>query len=315
VEAYVGSFAAAFGSQRASVEESAEAGRLISPKEALLEAGFRQHHMCADDESAYDLAVRCVDGMGSDLPRVDAIVYANCLPQNANAGSPAEFDATGDVKHLMDFPASRLQAHLHADDSLVIGLTQQACTGVLGSLRIAKMLLATEPGVENVLCITADRFPPGALYEQAYNLISDGAASCIVSRQPGPYRLLSCHSLTNGALAAASDEETVGTYFNYTHRVIVECIERAGLSVQDIDWAVPQNLSSKAWQILARFLGLSMERVHMGTLASAGHMISGDNILNMMDLDRTQKVEPGARLLLTMAGYGLNWQSVILEKA
>ncbi len=214
----------------------------------------------------------------------------------------------------MDFPASHLQADFGLDRAFVIGLNQQACTGVLGSLRLARMLLTAEPHIERVLCVTSDRFPEGALYEQAYNLISDGAVACVVNNAPGAFRLLACHAITNGAMAQASDDETVGSYFNYTYRVINETLAIAGLGMHNIDWVVPQNTNRKAWQILARLLRFDYERVYFSTLSTVGHLISGDNIINLSALIDEQRIRPGQRLLLFMAGYGLNWQCVILEK-
>ena len=167
VPAYVDHFAHALGGTKHSAEDSAAAGRTAHPAAAFLQSGFRFHHVCGEDESAYDLARAAVVAMGEGLGRVDAILYATCLPANANLGAPERFAETSDVKHLMDFPASRLQADLGLEDAFVVGLAQQACTSMLGSLRMAHGLLATDPAVSRVLCVSADRFPPGARYEQA----------------------------------------------------------------------------------------------------------------------------------------------------
>ena len=215
-------FVYALGDRKVHVEESAAAGRLVSTAADLMEAGFRWHHVCEPSTSAYDLARAAVAQLASHdrLGPIDAVVYATCLPQNANAGDAAAWQRTGDVKTLMDFPVSRLLADFDLGDAVAFGLDQQACTVMLGSLRLARALLADEPGWERVLCVTADRFPEGSRYEQAYNLISDGAAACVVSRAPAAFRLLAAHQITNGALSQATDDETVGTYFSYTHRLV-----------------------------------------------------------------------------------------------
>ncbi len=307
----------ALGGARCSVEESSAVGRLISSPEILREAGFRRHHVAAPGESAYDLARRVVDGMGVDLGRVGSVIYATCLPINGSLGGMETFqtfEKTGDVKHLMDFPASHLQADLNLDRAVIIGLNQQACTGMLGSLRLARMQLIAEPDVDQVLCVTADRFPEGALYEQAYNLISDGGAACLVSREPHGFRMIAWHQITNGALARASDDETVGTYFNYTHRLITETLAKAKLDITDLRWIVPQNMNVKAWQILARLLPVDIESVYFESIEEVAHVISGDNIINLKRLDASGRLRPRHRILLCMAGYGLHWQSVVLEK-
>ena len=143
-DVYLDHLAYALGERRCSVDETVAAGRASSTPSALREAGFVNHHVCAEQTTAYDLAKRTIETMGADLGRVGAIIYATCLPLNASIGSEQRFRETHDVKHLMDFPASHLQADFGLDGALVIGLSQQACTGMLGSLRLARALLHAE---------------------------------------------------------------------------------------------------------------------------------------------------------------------------
>ena len=313
-DVFVHDFALALGRHEHTLEESVAAGRTHSAAQALREAGFRRHRTAGDDESAYDLARRAVAPIAAAAAEAGAIIYATCLPLNGNLGDEARFRATRDVKHLMDFPVSHLQADFGLDRAAAIGLGQQACTSMLGSMRIARALLRDEPELGRVLCVSSDRFPPGAEYEQAYNLISDGAAACVVSLAPRGYRIVACHHITNGALARASDDETVGTYFSYTARLLRETLAKAALTPGQIDWVVPQNTHAKAWTILARLLGLAEDRVFFRTIADIGHVISADNVANLIALEAAVAVPSGARLLLPMAGFGLNWQAVILEK-
>jgi 3-oxoacyl-[acyl-carrier-protein] synthase III len=304
-EVYVGSFAHALGERKVHLRESAAAGRLRSAPEDLAGAGFRWHHVCEPATTAYDLARAAVRDVG-DLGDVDAIVYATCLPTaTATAGR--------DVKSLMDFPASRLQAEFGLSRAIVVGLHQQACTGMLGSLRLAAALLATEPAWRRVLCVTADRFPPDAWYEQAYNLISDGAAACVVGREPAGLRLLTVHQITNGGLGRAGDDQAVGTYFAYTHRLVRETLARAGMAPADLDWIVSQNTHEKAWQILARLLAVDHDTVWAPSMPDVGHVISADNIVNLSALLGSGRLRPGQRIALVMAGFGLNWQCAVLE--
>lgn len=312
-EAYLDHVGFALGGHRRTVEETARAGLLLSDPAALRAAGFDVHHVCPPTETAYDLARAAARATGLGLAGVDAVVYATCLPQNGNMGPAEAFARTRDAKHLMDFPACHLQADLDLDGALVVGLTQQACTGLLGSLRLARALLAAEPERQRVLCLTADRFPEGALYEQSFNLISDGAAACVVSRAPSGFRLRALHAVTNGALARANDDEAAGSFFAWSHRVIVETLARAGIGVADLALLVPQNMNRKALEILARLVGLDPARVACPTMAEVAHVISGDNLINLSRLRAEGRVRGGDLVLLFMAGYGLTWQAAVLE--
>jgi 3-oxoacyl-[acyl-carrier-protein] synthase-3 len=315
--AFVHDFSYALGDVEASVDDAAAAGRTFTAAATLREAGFARHHTCNDGTTAYDLARRAIDPLKPALEGVGAVIYSTCLPLNGNLGAEARFRESRDVKHLMDFPVSHLQADYELDNAFVMGLNQQACTSMLGALRLAKALLVDEPSIGKILCVTADRFPAGAVYEQAYNLISDGASACIVSTEAEAkpaYRIVACHQLTNGALARASDDETVGSYFNYTFRLLSETLARANLRMDDIAYIVPQNTHSKAWVILARLFKYDMDRVFLGSIGTVGHIISSDNVVNLVELEKTGRLRAGDKVLLFMAGFGLNWQAVILEK-
>ncbi len=312
---YVNSLAYSLGERKLHVGESAAAGRLLSTAADLESAGFQWHHICEPSTSAYDLAATTTAQLAEagQLGQIDAIVYATCLPANGNAGDLTAWERTRDVKYLMDFPVSRLQADFGLNRSVVLGLNQQACTAMLGSIRVAAAMLAAEEQWQRVLCVTADRFPAGAIYEQAYNLISDGAAACVVGRQPTGFRLITVHQITNGGLGQGTDDETVGSYFAYTQRLVLETLARAGMTSDDLDWVVTQNTNDKAWQILCRLLRIDFGKVWFPSMPDIGHVISADNIINLEQLVAADRVRPGQRIALIMAGFGLNWQCVIME--
>ena len=312
--AYVNHLAYALGEETHSLQQVAEEGRLVSAPEALKDAGFALQHRCGLGSTAFNLALKAALSLREHLGNLHAIIYATALPLNANQGDPRRFQETRDVKYLMDFPASRLQAALDLHNAAVFGLDQQACTGLLGSLRLARAILSAEPDMSPILCVTADRFPPEAIYEQAYNLVSDGAAACIVSGEPQGFRILACHGVTNGALVQASDDQTVGTYFSYAHRVVRETLAKAGIEAAAVDWIVPQNTNGKAWRILSGLLGIDPARVYAPSIGDVGHVISADNIINLKLLEASGEAKPGHKVLLFMAGYGMNWQCTLLER-
>jgi len=313
-DAYLRELSYALGDRSETVEQAVARGVTLSEAPEFRNGGFMHHHVCSPDVTAYDLARRAVAQIRDHLDGIDAIVYSTALPANACIPAPGAFEQTRDVKHLMHFAASELQAEFGLSDAVVFGLDQQACTGALGSMRLARGLIAAEQDMRRVLCVTADRFPEGALYEQAYNLVSDGAAACVVSAERGGFRVVACHGITNGALAQANDEETAGMFFSYAHAVIRGVLSKAQLNIEDIAWIVPQNTHANAWRILAGLLPFPIERIRFPALQHAGHVISADNLINLRALTESNVVRPGEHVLLFMAGYGLNWQCVILQR-
>src|SRR5262245_50775762 len=101
----------ALGSERHTLAEAAAGNLLWSEATVLAEAGFEIHHRAGAQQTAYDLALACahklaaaLEGEGRSLKSTQVLLYATCLPVNANRGRWEDFAASGDVKHLLDYP-------------------------------------------------------------------------------------------------------------------------------------------------------------------------------------------------------------------
>lgn len=311
---YLHSLGAALGEQALSVEEVGRRGLLHSEPAHFREAGFELQRVCEPHTTCLDLARRVCEPLRAELQGVGGIVYHSALPINSQQPLSGGAAQSREIRQLADFPASHLQAELGLPDAFVLGVTQQACTGFFGALRVARALLLAEPELSALLCVTADRVPEGWLRESTYNPLSDGAIACVASKRVSGFKVLAIHQLTNGALALASADELVGSYFTYTHRLIVETLAKAELTLADIAWIVPQNLAASAWSVLASLLRFAPERVLCASRAQAGHLVSGCNFLNLLEGLGSGVFAAGDRILLPIAGYGLNWQCLILEK-
>lgn len=311
---YLSEIGLALGERSCLLEDSAAAGRLVSRPEALRAAGFDRHWMAAHDTSVLDLAAAALEPIRPALHDIDMLLHSSALPGNASADGSKAYASSRDVRDLMDFTASRLQVRFGLDDAALLGVGQQACTGLLGSIRLGAALLAAEPELRRLVCVTADRFPPGALYEQAFNLVSDGASACVLAREPRGFRVLAAHQISNGALVLANAEQTVGAFFPYMHRLVTQLLAKAGMQPTQLDWFVTQNTDHKAWQVLASLLGMDVARFYSPTQPTLGHVVSSDCLANLAALEADPRLRAGQRVLLAMAGYGSHWQAVLLER-
>jgi len=144
-----------------------------------------------------------------------------------------------------------------------------------------------------------------ALVQLQRFVLAAGLAVCVWAARGTPWRAPVVRLAAGAAIGfflrlATSDAISHGRY-------------REG-SFHDLAWIVPQNMNVKAWQILARLLRFAPERIYFDPLPEVAHVISGDNVINLKALDASGRLERGDRILLVMAGYGLNWQCVLVEK-
>src|SRR5262249_36532482 len=156
------------------------AHRLETGPETLRAFGFELVHVAGPGESAAEMGLRAARAAlaeaGVAAEQVGAIVYAAAIPPSAmlvdDAGGAAGAGAAPggllDVDRFSDFfksPAGKLQHELGARQASVLGINQQGCTALFGAIRSARGLLAAEPDLDHVLCVSADRLAPGATRE------------------------------------------------------------------------------------------------------------------------------------------------------
>jgi 3-oxoacyl-[acyl-carrier-protein] synthase-3 len=180
-------------------------------------------------------------------------------------------------------------------------------------------VLLAEEDVRAVLCVGADRLPAGAPREMVYNLVSDGACAALLRRAaPGERvrnRVVACHQLTKGALwdAGSLENEIIAAYFPTARVAVEEVLRKAGVTMRDVAWVIPHNVSLRSWEILLRLLDCPREKLFADNIGRIGHTIAADNFINLRDAADAGLLRQGDLLLLFTFGYGLNWSCMLLE--
>jgi 3-oxoacyl-[acyl-carrier-protein] synthase III len=215
---------------------------------------------------------------------------------------------------LFRYPVARIARELGLSHANVVGISQQGCTGLLTSVDLAASLLdRARDGA--VLCLTGDVLPSRSRREIMYNLMSDAAAAVLLTPDAGRNRLVRFHQLAEAAYwdTPRHEDELVAAYFPMAKLEIEEALAAARLSIADIRWFVPANVSVRSWTILADLLKIPPERGFVDNVARLGHTVSCDHVINLVDMERRGLLSRGDRLLLFTFGFGASWSSLIVE--
>ena len=306
--------------QERTVDEVVRSGQSNSSKEKLTQLGFGSIRV-AEDQSAEELAVLAVRDLhkrsGFDLDQIDVVLYAGALATSSVVVTDEQerWGAMVDPTPLFRFPGCYLQAELGVPNASVIGLAQLACNSFQAAIRTARALIASEPEVNHVLCVAADRFPRNAKREIVYNLMSDGACAAVVSRGETSNAILAMTQITRGAYwdGTVSHDQLIAAYFPLARRTIMETVDRAGLDLASIDLLVPHNLNLKSWTILAQVLGIPLERVFTRNIVRIGHVVASDNVINYLDAIDEGRIRKGDKVALFVMGFGAHWSCIVVQ--
>jgi 3-oxoacyl-[acyl-carrier-protein] synthase-3 len=302
-----------------TVRDVVDAGQSNSSADKLAQLGFGAIRV-ACEESSQQMAIEAVRDLerrsGFDLDRIDVVLYAGALGTSSliteNGEQP---NAVDEPATLFRFPGCFVQAELGLPNATVIGIAQLACNTFQAALRTARGLIASEPEINHVLCIAADRFPRNARREIVYNLMSDGACAAVVSRGHESNRILSTAHVTRGAYwdAGVSHDQLIAAYFPLARQVIHEAVHRAGFELDELDLFIPHNLNLKSWSILAQVIGLPLDRFFTRNIARIGHVVASDNVINYIDAIEDGRIRCGDKVALFVMGFGAHWSCTVVE--
>lgn len=94
--------------------------------------------------------------------------------------------------------------------------------------------------------------------------------------------------------------------------VIHELLDKSGENIEGIDWFVLHQANGRMLEMIARKLGVSIEKVPMN-LQKYGNTSSASIPLLLDEMVRDGKIKTGDKLVLSGFGAGLTWGALLME--
>jgi 3-oxoacyl-[acyl-carrier-protein] synthase-3 len=283
--------------------------------------GIRTRHIADPDTSTVDMAVRAggnaLRSAGSDV--VDAVVLATTTPD-----------------HLCPASAPQVAAELGLSGIAAMDVNA-VCSGFVYALATAAGLIAGELA-GRVLVIGSDLFSRlcDPTDRSTVPIFGDGAGAVVLragsADEPGALGPFDLHSQGEHAgllivpAGGAKHRESGNPHdhfvsmqgtavFRHACARMTESaravLDRAGLSVDDVDRLVGHQANVRILQATAKQLGLPEDRLVVN-IGHTGNTSAASIPLALTDGCADGSLKPGHRVLLTAFGAGLTWGSTVL---
>jgi len=295
-----------------SVDELEKDGRLNSPASLLRQFGFEYCHFQKSSNDMSALLLESAQEIVTPKNRegISRIFLYSGVEDEIETGS------NSNVLDLFRYPVAELRHKLGLTTPNVLAVSQQGCSGMLSIIDMASRLLATsDTPNDSILCVGADTLPKWSKREIMYNLMSDAAASVIVSRDCSKNRIVHFHQEIQSYYwdTPQHENELLASYFPLAQRAIETAVAGAHLKMSDIKWLIPHNVSMRSWEILAKLLHIPMNRIWTENIARIGHTVSCDHFINLVEMEKEGLLKKGDNLALFTFGFGASWSCLILE--
>jgi 3-oxoacyl-[acyl-carrier-protein] synthase-3 len=277
--------------------------------------GIRARHIAGEGETTGTLAARAaqqaLDAAGMSAGEIDLIILATATPDQT-------FPAT----------ATKVQDALGIRDCVAFDVAA-VCSGFLYALSVADAMIRGGCNT-NALVIGAETFSRILDWDDRATcvLFGDGAGAVVLTAGEGERGILSTALHADGRhnqlLYVDGGPSTTGTVGKlrmkgsevFRHAVVnlaavlQEAIEKAGLTVADVDWVVPHQANRRILDATARKLGLPPEHIVI-TVDEHANTSAASVPLALDVAVRDGRIRRGDVIVLEAMGGGFTWGAAV----
>ncbi|RMG04252.1 MAG: ketoacyl-ACP synthase III [Acidobacteria bacterium] len=287
--------------------------------------GIKQRHKAASDEYTSQFAVKAgkqaLERAGIDPNDIDIIVCATTTPDQI-------LPSTGCI----------IQRELGCENAAGMDLFA-ACSGFIYGLTMVESMIRTGQA-RYALVIGAEVLTKYVDYTDRSTcvLFGDGAGAAVLGPVPGEKGILATKIRSDGRYEEQLYAPGGGTRYGTSHETIekrmhyfkmkgnelfkvavrsmadisAEVIQKAGLTIDDIDLVIPHQANQRITDAVAQRLGVPQEKVY-SNIAYHGNTSSASIPIAIDECIQSGKIHEGSTVLLTAFGGGVTWGATIVK--
>ena len=293
--------------------------------------GVRERHIMAEDEVTSDLAyhagIQALENAGVGPKELDLIILGTDTPDYISPATSVVVQHKLGAKNAGTFDVNC------------------ACAGLVTSLDIGARYIATDEKIDSILVIGAYGMTKFVDWTDLYTctVFADGAGAMVLRASEEREGFISSKLIADGAfhdylgiyVGGTSEPPTVEAIQNHRHHLAFrkryttnpniehwptltkDCISKASLSLEDIDWFFFTQVNIKVIEAVMEELGVPFEKTHT-IMDKWGYTGSSCIALAMYDAVDQGKLPPpgqgnGEYIALCASGGGFNMAAAVLQ--
>ncbi|WP_226100676.1 3-oxoacyl-[acyl-carrier-protein] synthase III C-terminal domain-containing protein [Dickeya oryzae] len=181
------------------------------------------------------------------------------------------------------------------------------------------LLKQLSPGAFGLMLIGEKAFHPRVKLIKDTTLMGEAACAVLLTRNGNGPAILSRYTGQDGRFSiqqGADEHETSDFgqhYVDFTRQHLQAALDKAGITMDRVDWIAPHNVNLASWHRLAQLMHFPREKIFLENVPRYGHCFGADPFINLHQLQQQQRLHKGDAVLLVSVGLGATYSSLLIE--
>lgn len=205
----------------------------------------------------------------------------------------------------------RISESLELKKAFPIGITLNNCISFMNAIAMAESMIHSGT-YNNILIITADKVYDENIRFNNFALLSDSAASCLVTnREVSGLQITSARfGVSQNPITSNHGKDEPDLY----GRILNEVLESSATSLNDVSKVFCNNIFRPVTQLKETRLGFSRRQLYLDNVARCGHCFSADTLINYVEHARQKPPEEGEKFLFSVDAPNLRANMLVQYK-
>ncbi|UFJ42450.1 hypothetical protein LOK74_08170 [Brevibacillus humidisoli] len=168
----------------------------------------------------------------------------------------------------------------------VLSVSQHNCASFHLALRVCQNLFSSQPDLQGILLVAADKAFHPSLRRIPDSLLGDCASACYLERGCSEHQLLHVLNLVDPKADPDDVDWFNTTYYFAIRQMLLRLLKETDLQLEDIRLLIGGNVNQRTWERMAEMLNLPIERFYTQTIPEVGHLYGSDLLYNLMSAGR-----------------------------
>ena len=198
------------------------------------------------------------------------------------------------------------------------GISVNNCASVMTAFDILNHVLENKNS--KAIIVAGDyTFTPVMQYIPNTSILAEASSAALIGLHGDKNKLIAISTRIEGQFAKGiwlsplEANEFEACYVNLLSDIILNAVNKAKLTKDQIKLIIPHNVNLPSWKRVANSLNIPIEKIYLDNVKKYSHCFGADMFINLASIEKEKIIQPGDYYVMATVGLGAVFSAAVFQ--